>query len=52
MIVHHQGAVDMANQLLVSAKHDELKEFARGIIDAQSKEIQEMKDWEKSWYGK
>ena len=50
MVVHHQGAVDMAQQVFVQAKHPELKDFAKAITDAQSKEITQMKDWEKLWY--
>lgn len=50
MIVHHQGAVDMAGDTLRNAKHPELKDFAQKIITAQSAEIQQMKDWQKAWY--
>jgi uncharacterized protein (DUF305 family) len=49
MIDHHQGAVDMANEVLKSAQHVELKTFAQAIIDAQSKEITTMKQWMKDW---
>ena len=49
MIDHHQGAVDMANEVLKSAQHAELKTFAQAIIDAQSKEITTMKQWMKDW---
>lgn len=51
MIVHHQGAVDMAEAALRDAKHDEVKELARGIIDAQTREIGQMREWQRSWYG-
>jgi hypothetical protein len=49
MIVHHQGAVDMANAALNDAKHPELKAMAKAIITAQQKEIATMQQWEKSW---
>ena len=49
MIVHHQGAIDMARQAKQSAKHDELKQLADDIIAAQTKEIAEMKQWQKDW---
>ncbi len=52
MIVHHQGAVEMAGLALKSAKHQEIKDLATAIIAAQNKEIADMKAWEKTWYGK
>jgi uncharacterized protein (DUF305 family) len=50
MIVHHQGAIDMANGALVNAKHQEIKDLARDIISAQEKEINQMKSWQDQWY--
>lgn len=50
MIVHHQGAVEMAQLALTNAKHQEIKDLANGIISAQNKEIAEMKAWQKNWY--
>lgn len=50
MIVHHQGAVEMAQLALTNAKHQEIKDLANGIISAQNKEIGEMRAWQKSWY--
>lgn len=51
MIVHHQGAVEMAEQALSNAGHQEIKDLANAIISAQNKEIAQMKSWQKSWYG-
>jgi uncharacterized protein (DUF305 family) len=50
MIVHHEGAVAMAELALKNAKHQEIKDLSSGIIAAQNKEIGEMKAWGKSWY--
>lgn len=50
MIVHHQGAVAMANELLKETDRPELKSFAEAIISAQTKEIADMQSWRKSWY--
>lgn len=50
MIMHHQGAVDMAQLALTNAKHQEIKDLAKNIIDAQNKEIADMKKWQGSWY--
>jgi uncharacterized protein (DUF305 family) len=49
MIVHHQGAVDMAKAIPENAKHAELKKLGEEIIRAQTKEIEMMKGWLKSW---
>jgi uncharacterized protein (DUF305 family) len=49
MIVHHQGAVDMAELALTNAKHQELKDMANDIISAQEKEIADMTSWQKEW---
>src|SRR4051812_4477276 len=35
MIVHHQGAVEMANLALKNAKHPEIIELSNKIIEAQ-----------------
>lgn len=49
MIIHHQGAIEMATEAKVNAKHDELKSMADDIISAQNKEINEMRQWYKAW---
>ena len=51
MIMHHQGAVEMAQLALTNAKHQEIKNLASAIISAQNKEIADMQSWQKSWYG-
>ncbi len=51
MIMHHQGAVAMAEAALQSAKHQEIKDMAKAIIAAQNAEIRQMQEWSKSWYG-
>ncbi len=49
MIVHHQGAIDMAKAAQTSAKHAEVKTLAAEIIAAQQKEIDMMKGWLAEW---
>lgn len=49
MIAHHQGAVDMANLALTSAKHQEIKDMASNIVSAQTKEINDMTAWQTAW---
>ncbi len=51
MITHHEGAVVMAESALKNAKHQEIKDMADAIISAQTKEINQMKEWRSSWYG-
>ncbi len=50
MIVHHEGAVLMAQLALKNAKHQEIKDLSNAIISAQNKEIASMRSWLKSWY--
>ena len=50
MIMHHQGAVVMAQAVLKNSKRPELIQLANDIISAQTKEIKMMQDWQKSWF--
>ncbi len=50
MIVHHQGAVEMAKAVLTTSKRPELIKLANDIISAQTKEIGMMQDWQKTWF--
>lgn len=49
MIIHHQGAIDMAKLAKDNAKHDEVKQLANDILSAQSKEIDIMQAWQTQW---
>lgn len=44
MILHHEGAVEMAQTQVDEGSDPEAVELAQTIIDAQTQEIQEMKD--------
>jgi len=50
MIVHHEGAVDMAHAVLATSKRPELVKLANDIISAQTNEIAMMKGWLRDWY--
>lgn len=50
MIIHHEGAVMMAQLALKNAKHVEIKDLAQKIITAQESEIKVMQSWQNSWY--
>ncbi len=52
MVIHHEGAVDMAKLVLTTSKRPELITLANEIITAQTKEIEMMKQWEKDWFSK
>ncbi|MEB3309650.1 MAG: DUF305 domain-containing protein [Snowella sp.] len=52
MILHHQGAVNMAEVVLQNSQRPEMKKLAQAIIEAQEQEIAQMKAWRKSWYAK
>jgi uncharacterized protein (DUF305 family) len=41
----------MAQFALTNAHHAEIKQLAQNIINAQTSEITQMQQWQKSWYG-
>ena len=45
MIIHHQGAIDMASSEISTGKNEDIKSFANNIIKDQNKEIASMKSW-------
>jgi uncharacterized protein (DUF305 family) len=50
MIEHHQGALDMAEEVIATSERAELLAFAQEIIDAQAHEIEMMNEWRAAWY--
>ncbi|TVR73998.1 MAG: DUF305 domain-containing protein [Sphaerobacteraceae bacterium] len=50
MIIHHEGAIDMARAILDTTERDELREMAEEIIEAQEEEIQQMREWRAEWF--
>lgn len=53
MIVHHQGAIQMAQSYLDGdfEKQPEVTEMAQAIVSAQEGEITQMESWLADWYG-
>jgi len=49
MILHHEQAVEMSQYAAANAKHQEIKDLASAVIGAQTKEIEQMKQWQKDW---
>ncbi len=51
MIPHHEGAISMAEIALERSKRPEILFLANGIIDAQQREIDDMRSWYQAWFG-
>jgi uncharacterized protein (DUF305 family) len=50
MRLHHQGAVDMAEEALQKSDRPDVQELAQDIIAAQQTEIAQMQEWRQAWY--
>ena len=51
MIPHHEAAIYMSENLLNYTRYEPLQKIAKGIIEMQTKGIEQMKDIEKTTYG-
>jgi uncharacterized protein (DUF305 family) len=49
MIPHHESAVVMARSILETTEREELRELAEAVIDAQTREIEQMQEWMREW---
>jgi uncharacterized protein (DUF305 family) len=52
MLPHHQAAIDMASQQLISGKDPQMRRLAQEIIADQQSEIELMQLWLKQHQGK
>lgn len=50
MIPHHEEAIESAQMLLAGTERPEMKAFAEKIIETQSAEVVQMRDWLATWY--
>lgn len=50
MIPHHEDAIAMAELALTRAEHPEIKQLAKDVIETQSAEIDQMREWYREWF--
>lgn len=50
MVLHHQGAVEMADAAVANSSRPEVQTLAEEIIAAQAEEIDQMQQWRQAWY--
>ncbi len=50
MIRHHEQAVEAAEIALEQTEREEIQGLAEGIIEAQTREIEQLREWRESWY--
>lgn len=51
MIAHHESGIMMAKNALENSSRPEIKKLAQQVISAQEKEIKQLQEWRKEWYG-
>jgi len=50
MILHHEGAIAMAEEALAKSSREEIRKLAQAILAAQQTEIAQMQQWRQDWY--
>ena len=51
MIPHHRMGVMMASMAQTNSQHPQLRAMQQAMVKAQSREIEQMSQWYRSWYG-
>jgi uncharacterized protein (DUF305 family) len=51
MIPHHRMGVMMASMAQSGSRHPQLQEMQQAMVQAQSREIEQMAQWYRRWYG-
>ena len=49
MIEHHESAIAMSNEVLDNGESEQVADLARGIIEEQEKEVEDLKAWLEEW---
>ena len=49
-IRHHEQAIEAAEIVLAETDREEVRALATAIIDAQTREIEQLRDWRAEWY--
>jgi len=50
MIRHHEQAVEAAEIVLDQTERDEVRRLAEEIVEAQTREIEQLREWRVAWY--
>lgn len=50
MSEHHKDGVEMAKMAVEKAKHEEVREMASMMVQAQAQELAQLQEWRKEWY--
>jgi uncharacterized protein (DUF305 family) len=50
MLIHHQGAIDMAELAPARAQHQEIKSMAQNVTATQSAEMDQFANWLQQWH--
>jgi uncharacterized protein (DUF305 family) len=50
MMPHHSSAIEMGSVALKRSDNSDIQRIARGIVDAQAKEVGQMIQWRQEWY--
>jgi uncharacterized protein (DUF305 family) len=50
MIPHHESAIEMAQVAYRESDNPQIRTLAESIVDAQAREITQMKEWRQEWY--
>jgi uncharacterized protein (DUF305 family) len=50
MIPHHQDAIEASKAAATRAQREEIKALAREIVDAQQREIDQLRQWRQAWF--
>ncbi len=51
MVPHHQSAIEAAKAAETRAQKPEIKNLAKQIIADQQREVEQMQQWRRSWFG-